>query len=292
MKSFFLRHAIGPLSDNREALYEENTYINQQAPSVNDRCFLYCFSYAETIWRKGYKYRWKYNPDRWWSFVLITEGNSGFVCDKVRYNCKPHGILIINPNKKSFQNVGSSDFLCRRVISIKSPLVEYICKNSDLADIDYIQPNCPSHIIHIYDKIKMIITEDRQYCQQELSNELYAFLNELCHLATPHKYPEPLHHALCIINSNPYKEHSLQSLCEECNISASVLFRHFKKYLGISPINYIINRRLEQVKFLLKISDISLKEISQNCGYRSQSFMSHAFKKKFGMSPSQFRQKN
>ena len=292
MKSFLLRHEKGPLSSNGQALYDEETYINQQAPSITDRYFLYCFTYAETLWHKGYQYRWRYNPERWWSFALITEGNSSFVCDKVRYKCEPYGILIANPAKKKFQNVGSSGFLRRRVIGIKGPLVEYICKNSNLANIDYIQPDDPSRIINIYDKIKKIIIEDKEYCQQELSNELYAFLNELCRLTTPHKYPASLHHALSIINSNPYKEHSLESLCEECNISASVLFRHFKKYLGISPINYIIDLRLTQVKLLLRISDISLKEISKNCGYKNQAFMSHAFKKKFGMSPSQFRHKN
>ena len=63
----------------------------------------------------------------------------------------------------------------------------------------------------------------------------------------------------------------------------------FKKYMGISPINYLIERRIKECKSLLRTTSLSIAEISETVGFSSQSYFSQMFKKNTNMTPKQFR---
>lgn len=67
-------------------------------------------------------------------------------------------------------------------------------------------------------------------------------------------------------------------------------FRHiFKDYTGLSPHQYIINARIEKVKFLMTLNpDASLTELAYSCGFTSSSQFSNIFRTKEGITPSQY----
>lgn len=67
-------------------------------------------------------------------------------------------------------------------------------------------------------------------------------------------------------------------------------FRHtFKRYTGLSPIQYFINLRLHRAKELLRGTDLSIKEISYNLHFVNPEYFSTLFKKRTGIKPSDFR---
>jgi AraC-like DNA-binding protein len=69
-------------------------------------------------------------------------------------------------------------------------------------------------------------------------------------------------------------------------------FRHiFKEKTGISPLNYIINYRVFHAKKLLLQNNLSILEISQACGFYSQSQFSAMFKRNVGITPSMYRKR-
>ena len=57
----------------------------------------------------------------------------------------------------------------------------------------------------------------------------------------------------------------------------------------MSLMNYVIELRMKYACELLSYSNLSVLEISQKCGYNYQSYFSRQFKKKFGISPNDFR---
>ncbi|WMT43439.1 helix-turn-helix transcriptional regulator [Paenibacillus sp. D2_2] len=63
----------------------------------------------------------------------------------------------------------------------------------------------------------------------------------------------------------------------------------FQKDLGDSPVNYLINRRIEGAKRLLADSDIPVHEIAARVGYSNDKYFSMLFKKVTGQTPSAFR---
>ena len=87
-----------------------------------------------------------------------------------------------------------------------------------------------------------------------------------------------------------YSEHfSLADLALGYHISESHLSHIFKSVTGYAPIEYLMSCRLSAAKNLLSSSDKSIKEIIDLCGFSDESNFSRTFKKKVGMTPTEFR---
>ena len=83
----------------------------------------------------------------------------------------------------------------------------------------------------------------------------------------------------------------LDKLSEIHEISKYHLIRIFKRYYGITPKQYIISKRVEKSKELLKAG----QSVTQTCfavGFESLGSFSQLFKEKTGMSPHNFRTSN
>lgn len=66
----------------------------------------------------------------------------------------------------------------------------------------------------------------------------------------------------------------------------------FTKEMGISPINYLINKRIDESKNLLSTTNYSIRDISSIVGFSNSSYFSQMFKKITGISPKDFRSNN
>ncbi len=87
-----------------------------------------------------------------------------------------------------------------------------------------------------------------------------------------------------------YSEHfSLAELALGYHISESQLSHIFKRVTGYAPIEYLMSCRLSAAKNLLSTTDKSIKEIIDLCGFSDESNFSRTFKKKVGMTPTEFR---
>lgn len=91
------------------------------------------------------------------------------------------------------------------------------------------------------------------------------------------------------LDSNYSKNISLDSLAAITHMNKYYLSHAFAKYTGISPINYLLQKRIQEGKSLLESTTYSIAEISTMLGFSSQSYFSQAFKKATGESPIQHR---
>jgi len=82
---------------------------------------------------------------------------------------------------------------------------------------------------------------------------------------------------------------SLSDLAEEVPCSEPYLCAKFKKTFGISPTDYLLQRRMNIAGHLLRTTDLRINEISRNVGYDDIYYFSRSFKKRIGSSPSAFR---
>lgn len=83
---------------------------------------------------------------------------------------------------------------------------------------------------------------------------------------------------------------TLEQLSEEAHMSKYYLSHAFKREYGISPINYLISRRIDESKYLLAETDLSISQIAQLLGFSSLSYFSQVFRKSQQISPMEFRQ--
>ena len=83
---------------------------------------------------------------------------------------------------------------------------------------------------------------------------------------------------------------TLEQLAEEGHMNKFYLSHAFKREYGVSPINYMISRRIEESKYLLAETDLSLSQIAQLLGFSSLSYFSQVFHRTQNISPKEYRQ--
>ena len=82
---------------------------------------------------------------------------------------------------------------------------------------------------------------------------------------------------------------TLEQLAAEAHINKYYLAHAFKKEYGVSPINYLISRRIEESKHLLSETDLTMSQIARILGFSSPSYFSQVFRKTQGTSPLDYR---
>ena len=87
-----------------------------------------------------------------------------------------------------------------------------------------------------------------------------------------------------------YQENiTLDQLAELNHVSKYHLAHAFTEEYGISPINYLISKRISEAEHLLRTTDFSLSLISNTTGFSSSSYFAQIFRKQKGMSPTEYR---
>jgi AraC family transcriptional regulator len=82
---------------------------------------------------------------------------------------------------------------------------------------------------------------------------------------------------------------SLLEMAQQVQMSPYYFSRLFKQSTGQSPHQYLINRRIQQVKRLLATTSLSIADIAAQAGFTDQSHLARHFKRQVGVTPSQFR---
>lgn len=85
------------------------------------------------------------------------------------------------------------------------------------------------------------------------------------------------------------EEFNVQKLSELMAMDRSNLYRKTQSAMGMTPSEFIKERRLQVSKALLTESGLSITDISDRCGYSSVRYFSTVFKKECGVTPSEFR---
>lgn len=84
---------------------------------------------------------------------------------------------------------------------------------------------------------------------------------------------------------------TLERLSDVFHVSAGHISHTMTQECGISPINYLISRRLGEAQWLLLTTDDSIRDIAQQVGYENIYHFSKLFDKRIGMRPQSFREK-
>lgn len=96
--------------------------------------------------------------------------------------------------------------------------------------------------------------------------------------------------AKAYIEQNYMEPHSLFELGKRYGMGGKYFSDVFRRYTGVSPINYLINYRMEQARKLLLQTDCSVREIGITIGYEDAKLFSRLFKKHAGLAPCQWRE--
>ena len=84
-------------------------------------------------------------------------------------------------------------------------------------------------------------------------------------------------------------ELTIEVLAAACNVSEAYFRRLFEAKFGISPKEYIINKRIGYARQLLETGEMTVSQTAELCGYAEMSHFSREFSKRVGISPSEYK---
>ena len=87
-----------------------------------------------------------------------------------------------------------------------------------------------------------------------------------------------LHHAI-----------TLEDMARSLGMGVWTLNRHLRRTLNASAYSFVVERRIERARALLRIGDLSLKEIAAATGFSDQAHMTRMFRARLGTTPGQYR---
>lgn len=94
---------------------------------------------------------------------------------------------------------------------------------------------------------------------------------------------------LDFIKANYSQTIGLEELAKVAGISRFHFSRLFKSTIGKSPMQFVLEFRVQQGKKLLQDLSLSLSDVAARCGFSDQAHFSRAFKSIYGISPKSYR---
>lgn len=136
----------------------------------------------------------------------------------------------------------------------------------------------------------------RQYNQpnlKKLANGtlllLLAYISDIVCKNYSFKIPKPISEVITYINMNYNKQFTIEYLAEKAGYSQSRFTHLFKEITNMTPLSYRNDVRLTNACELLTGTNHSIGNIALSCGFEDPLYFCRIFKKKYGISPSEYR---
>ncbi|HIY02148.1 MAG TPA: AraC family transcriptional regulator [Candidatus Blautia faecipullorum] len=94
------------------------------------------------------------------------------------------------------------------------------------------------------------------------------------------------------IEQNFHNNITVEDIAAFCNISRGYLSKLMKRHNGLSPQELLFQYRMAKASQLLQLTSMTVKDVGKAVGYPDQLRFSRAFRKAFGIPPSQWRKQN
>ncbi len=231
--------------------------------------------------------------------AFIENGIAYYTIDMNTVTVKSGEVVIINPGTLHAVSSNASDPTSIWVIHAKDFKIKGLDPNMLLKNRNFI-------VLSMKDNLKFVqaLFHEIRFLYQKRGHEASKIVDfALCMLMSllydmqedgelimPSSYDHFAKDIMLYLNENYMRKLTLDSIAKHFHISPSHLSHEFTKYFSISPINYLINRRLCEAKWKLISTNDSLEEISFSLGYDNVNHFKNTFTKRTGCSPAQYRE--
>lgn len=218
-------------------------------------------------------------------FLYIISGDA-----EIYYECEvidavEGDLIVVNSYCNHFVNTKSSAEYYYILLD-KS----YLAQNGFIPDMQFEHLIKDNRFKDIIEEMYRLSEEMPPFYEAKMKIELMKMLI----LLSENYYSEDLHEkfipksvkdATLYIKMNYGRELSVEKIAKHVNVSKSHFSREFKKYIGMSLIDYINNVRCNQAKILLR-KGVNVNEAAELCGFNNMSYFPKIYKKIIGNLPS------
>lgn len=246
--------------------------------------------------------------------VIVLEGRAEHLVGKEKYPISKGEVFVINKDTEHGYNGASNFKICNIMFKpeIMHEKIFNIKQTAGFQALFVVEPQylqnrrfCSRLCLNTHDFAtvkKMIEQMIDEYSRKEdgWQTVVYTLFIQLCVMlsktyqqssADTDREVMKLSRAIAYIEKNFCEDISVSELAAECGYSERQLSRLFKLTFSATPNLYITNLRMQKAQQLLGSTDMSVGEVSWNCGYDDQNYFSRVFRKHVGTTPTKFRLK-
>ena len=240
-------------------------------------------------------------------FYFIVSGSGTFFIENDSIKIKKNDLIIINSNIGHNIYVDEDEYAVKALgfglesIGLTSHLEEVHSEEElDLDNYFHITwEDKETKLNEIFTKIVEEFHSDNIY-SKTLADALasYFLINFLRHFEDKIEVVHDINinrqidYIKSYIDNNYSLDLSLEGLSNMVYMNKFHLIGEFKQAYRVTPIEYLILKRVEVSKGLLISTNHSMETIAEIVGFNSQSYFNQVFRKKVGITPSQFRKKH
>lgn len=252
-------------------------------------------------YNRNYCSRIQFHPFTY--FYYVKKGFGKLSVENETINVHQNDIIVINSNIGHTIYVDGSCGVCEIIgFGVESLSISKINKKSGKIDtINFFNANVEEDDIdaHYFDEIYDEFNSDEIFSKAMANSKAAIFIVEFLRkfkssITVKHdrKVNRQIDYIKNYIDSNYAEDTKLEQLSAMSYMNKFHLISEFKQSYRVTPIEYLILKRIEISKNLLISTNHSMEEISSIVGFNSQSYFNQVFKKKVGQTPSQFRKKH
>ncbi len=243
---------------------------------------------GEDIWVRGC-YRFRRRSDTF-ALEYLLEGELEFIQNQTAYRILPGDLFLVRLGADSEIRCPNADRAVKLTLSLSGTLLESTLASFGLDRLDRMTPAQPERLKELLREAPDILKlegEERFRRGTLLAFEILLLLGEEFRRI---ERPEILTRILARMESSLGEPHTVASLAGEFGVSQGTLHRLFRKELGDTPLNYLIAKRIEAAKRMLRLTSEPIKAIAFEVGYRNPFHFSTEFRRLTGQSPRVFRE--
>ncbi|MGX7163920.1 response regulator transcription factor [Enterococcus massiliensis] len=163
---------------------------------------------------------------------------------------------------------------------------------TELTSLVQKKKNIPENIREkLRDIDQLVLLASNRHDYQQILDEIIHYLIDIKIHPSMSKYQSVIAQALTFIKQNyTNPDISLNMVAEEVSLSPAHFSTIFSQSLGKTFIDYLTDQRIQHAKKILAETNHRLSEIALEIGYNDPNYFSFLFKKKQGVSPTEYRQ--
>lgn len=232
-----------------------------------------------------------YGPEirRHYIFTLVNNG-SAVLHGKKDIHFKKRDMLVVFPNERVHYEA-ESDWSISWIGVFGKTVDMFMKRLGIIPENPIIHINLYSEILDVfsemYDLSNRISFENDLF----LTSLIYRFFNLLFLNQNIAQKVDAVGTAVKIIDYNYNNNLCVGDISEKLGLNISYFSRKFKETVGVTPKQYIQDKRIERAKYLLGGTNATVTEVSNSVGYDDPLYFSKLFKSETGLSPKKYRER-
>ena len=223
------------------------------------------------------------------SVEMVIAGSMYFVQDEKEYLVRPGEIFLVHRERDNEFMTGPDKFCKRLVCSISGNALNPVLHSCGLLTQNIIKLKEPARMEALLRDCLAELKEKSSNFRFRASLLAYEILLECGSEKQRNQCPELIVRAQELMEHHLSQRLSLEKLAALLGTSPTTLHREFQTHLQSSPILYFIDLKMSTARSMLLNTNMQIQEIAFRLGYDNPLYFSAEFKKRFGVSPRQFR---